>query len=298
MPPSGRLCVEPGGSAAPARRAARRGGRRTPRAAGRCARRGRCVASQRAAAAWSTVDECRSAACLAIVSGRSSIRGARTQPIRRPGAAIFDSVEIASVRSPAPGSDAIAGQRLAAVAQLAVRVVLDQPQARRARPPRPAPGGAPAAACGRSGCGTSGPCRAASADARRSSSSSASGSRPSSSQGTGTRDRAAPARSTGAPRGRTAPRRARGRPARAARVAISVSACCEPLVISRSSASVGEAARGQPLPRSPRAAPGRPRSSSTAARGRPRRRRAPRRTPRAGRRRRTARAPADRRRTR
>ena len=35
------------------------------------------MASQRAAAAWSTVEECRSAACLAMVSDRSSVRGAR-----------------------------------------------------------------------------------------------------------------------------------------------------------------------------------------------------------------------------
>ena len=62
------------------------------------------VSSQWAAAAWSTVEECRSAACLAIVSGRRSGSGARTQPIRSPGAAIFDSVESESTRSSSAAS--------------------------------------------------------------------------------------------------------------------------------------------------------------------------------------------------
>ena len=59
------------------------------------------MASQRAAAAWSTVDECRSAACLATTSDGRSAAGVRTQPIRSPGAATFDSVDSASVRSSA-----------------------------------------------------------------------------------------------------------------------------------------------------------------------------------------------------
>ena len=109
MPPSGRLCVDPGGSAAasPSSRVSRRA-RYAARGRPTCASRS-LVASHRAAAAWSTVEECKSAACLAIVSERSSMRGARTQPRRRPGAAIFDSVDSATVWAGTSGSDATAG---------------------------------------------------------------------------------------------------------------------------------------------------------------------------------------------
>ena len=49
--------------------------------------------------------------------------------MRSPGAASLLSVDSDSVRSSAPGSVAIARLRVAAVAQLAVGVVLDHPEA-------------------------------------------------------------------------------------------------------------------------------------------------------------------------
>ena len=123
---------------AEARRAARRGARRSS-ARSRSMWPARSVrASHRAAAAWSTVEECRSAACLAIVSDRSSIRGARTQPIRRPGAAILDSVEIGErpPRAPAAATPPRGAPRRCSAARRR-----DRPRrstARSARPPRPA----------------------------------------------------------------------------------------------------------------------------------------------------------------
>ena len=59
------------------------------------------------AASWSTVEVCRSAACLAIVSGPRIAAGARSQPIRSPGASTFDSEEIVTVRSAAPACEPI-----------------------------------------------------------------------------------------------------------------------------------------------------------------------------------------------
>ena len=64
-----------------------------------------------------------------MTSWRRTPAGARTQPIRSPGAAIFDSVDSARTRSATSGSAAIGAGRLAAVAQLAVRVVLEDPEA-------------------------------------------------------------------------------------------------------------------------------------------------------------------------
>ena len=115
------------------------------------------VASQRAAAAWSTVDECRSAACLAIVSGRrSAARAPRTQPTRSPGAAIFDSVDSDSTRSSRAGQR---GQRRQRRRRGSAARRTGRPRrstGRRGARARRAPRAARAAACGPSGSGTSG----------------------------------------------------------------------------------------------------------------------------------------------
>ena len=84
------------------------------------------AASQRAAAAWSIVDECRSAACLATTSDERSDGGrpdpADPQPRGR------DLRQRRQAQRAVGGERAEARQRLAAVAELAVRVVLEQPE--------------------------------------------------------------------------------------------------------------------------------------------------------------------------
>ena len=126
MPPSGWLCVEPGGSASasPPISASRRGPYARRSAATRSSRS--IVASQCAAAAWSTVDECRSAACLAIVE-RPAQRLGRAHPAD-PQARRRD-LRQRREREHAVVERGERRQRLAAVAQLAVRVVLEQPEA-------------------------------------------------------------------------------------------------------------------------------------------------------------------------
>ena len=72
---------------------------------------------------------CRSAACLATTSARRSAAGARSQPMRRPGASDLGERRERDRRGPRRRAAAPAAERLAAVAQLAVGVVLDEPQA-------------------------------------------------------------------------------------------------------------------------------------------------------------------------
>ena len=168
---------------------------------------------------------------------------------------------------------------------------------RRARRPRRALAAARAAACGRSGCGRSGPCRARVAPCSAAAAATASGSSPSSSHATGTGTAPASANACSAARYDGSSTSTRS-PGSSSTAAASVSACWEPLVTSSVVGLGRQAARSQPRRDRGAQVAGRPRWSSTAARGRRARRTARRRTRRAARRRRTARARAGRRRTR
>ena len=133
IPPSGRLWTEPGGARRRGRQAARRAARRRP------AQNARCGASRSTprASALRRPDR-RSTSAGRRPAWRRRAAGAaprRAHPAdpqpreRRP----WRACERASTRSSAPGQRGQRGHRLAAVAQLAVGVVLDQPQPARAR---------------------------------------------------------------------------------------------------------------------------------------------------------------------
>jgi hypothetical protein len=125
MPPSGSFQLDRPGARRPARQERVAARAVDSRSRARCASMPP-AASTVAAAIWSIVEVCRSPACFAMVSARRSAAGARSQPIRSPGARPSTARRRDRAVS-APGS-CPARQRLAVVAQLAVGVVLEQPE--------------------------------------------------------------------------------------------------------------------------------------------------------------------------
>ena len=190
--------------------------------------------------AWSTVEVCRSAACLATTSARAQRRrGRAASRSAGPARAPWRTCDTAIVRSSAPGSAATGGSGAPRVAQLAVGVVLDDPQPVRARrvaasARRRSSGSVRPVGFWKVGISVQQPRRGAAP------------SRPPARPDRGPRRRRRRARaarrrarSTAAPRGRTAPRRAPRRRARAARRRRASAPAASRCVTSTSSGSVG-----------------------------------------------------------